>query len=115
MALVLDTCEMAPVDAICALYWHVMVAVAASDGTSNGSWPLSHSHTHPARHHLCAYSNILSCWHVTCCCRLNEIRVLKVRLADMRRELHVLRTGVANVDVLKREVRPNTVSGCHCK
>lgn len=36
--------------------------------------------------------------------RLNEIRVLKVRLADMRRELHVLRTGVANVDVLKREV-----------
>lgn len=42
-----------------------------------------------------------------CCrtCRLNEIRVLKVRLADMRRELHVLRTGVANVDVLKREVR----------
>lgn len=38
-------------------------------------------------------------------CRLNEIRVLKVRLADMRRELHVLRTGVANVDVLKREVR----------
>jgi hypothetical protein len=39
-------------------------------------------------------------------CRLNEIRVLKVRLADMRRELHVLRTGVANVDVLKREVRP---------
>jgi hypothetical protein len=37
--------------------------------------------------------------------RLAEIRVLKVRLADMRRELHVLRTGVANVDVLKREVR----------
>lgn len=31
--------------------------------------------------------------------------MLKVRLADMRRELHVLRTGVANVDVLKREVR----------
>jgi hypothetical protein len=42
-------------------------------------------------------------YHVS---RLNEIRVLKVRLADMRRELHVLRTGVANVDVLKREVRP---------
>lgn len=44
------------------------------------------------------------------CCfsRLNEIIVLKVRLADMRRELHVLRTGVANVDVLKREVRPST-------
>jgi hypothetical protein len=29
---------------------------------------------------------------------------MKVRLADMRRELHVLRTGVANVDVLKHEV-----------
>lgn len=36
--------------------------------------------------------------------RLNEIRVLKIKLADLRRELHVLRTGVANVDVLKREV-----------
>lgn len=52
-------------------------------------------------------------------CRLNEIRVLKVRLADMRRELHVLRTGVANVDVLKREVskRPpgSTDDDCmHC-
>jgi hypothetical protein len=46
--------------------------------------------------------SLLHC-HVS---RLNEIRVLKVRLADMRRELHVLRTGVANVDVLKREVRP---------
>lgn len=45
------------------------------------------------------------------CCRLNEIRVLKVRLADMRRELHVLRTGVANVDVLKREVRDLWLDG----
>jgi len=27
-----------------------------------------------------------------------------VRLADLRRQLHVLRTGAANVDVLKREV-----------
>uniref|UniRef100_A0A383VEV0 Cilia- and flagella-associated protein 58 central coiled coil domain-containing protein n=1 Tax=Tetradesmus obliquus TaxID=3088 RepID=A0A383VEV0_TETOB len=36
--------------------------------------------------------------------RLNEIRVLKIKLADLKRELHVLRTGVANVDVLKREV-----------
>jgi hypothetical protein len=36
--------------------------------------------------------------------------VLKVRLADMRRELHVLRTGVANVDVLKREVRHTRVT-----
>lgn len=30
--------------------------------------------------------------------------MLKIKLADLRRELHVLRTGVANVDVLKREV-----------
>ena len=45
-------------------------------------------------------------WHNTVgySCRLNEIRVLKIKLADLRRELHVLRTGVANVDVLKREV-----------
>jgi hypothetical protein len=43
----------------------------------------------------------------SCCTllsRLNEIRVLKIKLADLRRGLHVLRTGVANVDVLKREV-----------
>lgn len=37
--------------------------------------------------------------------RVSEIRVLKVRLADLRRQLHVLRSGAANVDVLKREVR----------
>jgi hypothetical protein len=36
--------------------------------------------------------------------RVSEIRVLKVRLADLRRQLHVLRSGAANVDVLKREV-----------
>jgi hypothetical protein len=48
------------------------------------------------------------------CFRLNEIRVLKVRLADMRRELHVLRTGVANVDVLKREVRGLLVGRDDC-
>lgn len=35
---------------------------------------------------------------------MSEIRVLKVRLADLRRQLHVLRAGAANVDVLKREV-----------
>jgi hypothetical protein len=35
---------------------------------------------------------------------VSEIRVLKVRLADLRRQLHVLRSGAANVDVLKREV-----------
>jgi hypothetical protein len=30
---------------------------------------------------------------------------MKIKLADLRRELHVLRMGVANVEVLKREVR----------
>jgi hypothetical protein len=36
--------------------------------------------------------------------------VLKIKLADLKLELHVLRTGVANVDVLKREVRGVTSS-----
>ncbi|KXZ47347.1 hypothetical protein GPECTOR_36g70 [Gonium pectorale] len=36
--------------------------------------------------------------------RLNEIRVLKVKLADLKRELHILKSSVANIDVLKREV-----------
>lgn len=36
--------------------------------------------------------------------RINEIRVLKIKLADLRRELATLRTNVSNVDVLKREV-----------
>ena len=36
--------------------------------------------------------------------RLNEIRVLKIKLADMKRELSVLTGNVANIDVLKREV-----------
>ncbi|CAG9466383.1 unnamed protein product [Pedinophyceae sp. YPF-701] len=36
--------------------------------------------------------------------RLNEIRVLKIKLNDLRRELHVLRTSVSNIDMLKREV-----------
>ena len=47
---------------------------------------------------------------------------MKVRLADMRRELHVLRTGVANVDVVKREVGsvwvkrvPDAVTACTAK
>lgn len=46
------------------------------------------------------------CCAACCLCntRLNEIRVLKIKLADLKRELHVLRTGVANVDVLKKEV-----------
>ncbi|GBF96803.1 flagellar associated protein [Raphidocelis subcapitata] len=36
--------------------------------------------------------------------QVSEIRVLKVRLADLRRQLHVLRSGAANVEALKREV-----------
>ena len=36
--------------------------------------------------------------------RLNEIRVLKIKLNDMKRELHVLKNSVSNIDVLKREV-----------
>ena len=36
--------------------------------------------------------------------RLNEVRVLKIKLADLKRELHLLKSSVANIDVLKREV-----------
>ena len=36
--------------------------------------------------------------------RLAQLRLLRLGLADARRELHLLRTGVANVDVLRREV-----------
>mmetsp|Transcript_23941 Transcript_23941/g.66472 ORF Transcript_23941/g.66472 Transcript_23941/m.66472 type:complete len:870 (+) Transcript_23941:229-2838(+) len=36
--------------------------------------------------------------------RLNEIRVLKIKLNDLKRELHILKNSVANIDVLKREV-----------
>jgi len=36
--------------------------------------------------------------------RLNEIRVLKIKLNDLKRELHILKSSVANIDVLKREV-----------
>jgi hypothetical protein len=38
--------------------------------------------------------------------RLAQLRLLRLGLADARRELHLLRTGVANVDVLRREARP---------
>ena len=37
--------------------------------------------------------------------RLAQMRLLRLGLADARRELHLLRTGVANVDVLRREAR----------
>lgn len=36
--------------------------------------------------------------------RVNEIRVLKIKVSDLKRELHILKSTVANVDVLKREV-----------
>jgi chromosome segregation ATPase len=36
--------------------------------------------------------------------RLNELRVLKIKLGDLKRELAVLRNSVGDVDVLKREV-----------
>eukprot|EP00958_Prasinococcus_capsulatus_P017401 scaffold1959_cov403-Prasinococcus_capsulatus_cf.AAC.11 len=36
--------------------------------------------------------------------RLNEIRVLKIKLSDMKRELHTLKGSVSNLDTLKREV-----------
>ena len=36
--------------------------------------------------------------------RLAEIRQLKVRLADLKRQLHLLKSSVSNIDVLKREV-----------
>lgn len=36
--------------------------------------------------------------------RLNEIRVLKIKLNDLKRELSILKNSVSNIDVLKREV-----------
>lgn len=36
--------------------------------------------------------------------RLNEIRVLKIKLQDLKRELGILLHSVQNIDVLKREV-----------
>jgi chromosome segregation ATPase len=36
--------------------------------------------------------------------RLNEIRILRIKLADLNRELTILRRSVADVNVLKREV-----------
>lgn len=36
--------------------------------------------------------------------RLTDIRVLKIKLGDLKRELHILKNSVANIDVLKHEV-----------
>lgn len=54
-----------------------------------------------AMHAAPAYSNIVPSAHRD---RLNEIRVLKIKLNDLKRELHILKSSVANIDVLKREV-----------
>lgn len=37
--------------------------------------------------------------------RLNEIRVMKIKMNDLKRELYILKNSVANIDVLKREVK----------
>lgn len=39
-----------------------------------------------------------------CCDRLNELRLLKLKLGESRRELHILKNSVANIDILKHEV-----------
>ena len=36
--------------------------------------------------------------------RLNEVRVLKIKVGDLQRELHIVKSSVSNVGVLKREV-----------
>jgi len=36
--------------------------------------------------------------------KVNDIRILKIKLNDLKRELHILKNSVANIDVLKREV-----------
>ena len=36
--------------------------------------------------------------------KVNELRVLKIKLGDVKRELGALKTSVGNIDVLKREV-----------
>lgn len=36
--------------------------------------------------------------------RLNELRLLKLKLGESRRELHILKNSVANIDILKHEV-----------
>lgn len=36
--------------------------------------------------------------------RVNEIRLLRIKLSDMQREQHMLKNSIANIDVLKKEV-----------
>lgn len=43
--------------------------------------------------------------------RLNEIRVLKIKLNDLKRELAILKNSVSNIDVLKREVSEEPSEG----
>ncbi len=35
---------------------------------------------------------------------MNELRLLKLKLGESRRELHILKNSVANIDILKHEV-----------
>lgn len=44
--------------------------------------------------------------------RLNEIRVLKIKLNDLKRELHILKNSVANIDVLKVCSRLHALLSC---
>lgn len=36
--------------------------------------------------------------------RVNEIRLLRIKLTDIQREQHMLKNSIANIDVLKKEV-----------
>ena len=42
--------------------------------------------------------------HILLLLRLNELRLLKLKLGESRRELHILKNSVANIDILKHEV-----------
>ena len=36
--------------------------------------------------------------------RLEDIRLLRLKIADLRREMHVLRSGTSDVDEIRRQV-----------
>lgn len=36
--------------------------------------------------------------------RVNEIRLLRIKLTDLQREQHLLKSSVSNVELLKKEV-----------
>jgi hypothetical protein len=37
--------------------------------------------------------------------RVNEIRLMKIKISDLRRQLHHMKTSVTNIDLLRREVQ----------